>query len=329
MELLTNSRLKSFRACQRMHHLRYDLGVRAVADAETLAFGTAIHAALEAWWLAVQACAESPLAAALAALSIPDAFAAARAEVMVIAYDTRWLAWARRCEVLAVEAEFRLPLWNPSRTATSRTYELAGKMDVLIRLPEDEGRHITIVEHKTSSEDASPGSRYRARLTMDGQVSMYFDGADALGYPAEACIYDVLGKPSIKPLKATPVEARKYTKDGRLYANQREADETVEEYRARLMEWAAEHHLDAMQHAEIVRLDGELDEHREDVWNLATQMREGAAKGRAPRNPDACERYGRLCELFPVCTGVASIDDPALYQRGPAHPELTPATEAA
>lgn len=326
MELLTNSRLKSFRACQRMHHLRYDLGVRAVADAESLAFGTAIHAALEAWWLAVQARAESPLAAALAALSLPDPWAAVRAEIMVIAYDTRWLEWARRCEVIAVEAEFRLPLWNPARSATSRTYELAGKMDALIRLPADEGSRIAVVEHKTSSEDASPGSRYRARLTMDGQVSMYFDGADALGYPAEACVYDVLRKPTIKPLLATPIEARKFTKDGRLYATQRDRDESLEEYRARLLEWAAEHHTDAMQHAEIVRLDGELDDHREDVWNLATQMREAATKGRAPRNPDACERYGRLCDYFAACTGTASIDDPALYQRGEVHPELAPAT---
>jgi hypothetical protein len=47
---------------------------------------------------------------------------------------------------------------------------------------------------------------------MDGQVSTYFDGAASLGLDVAGCIYDVIGKPGIRPLQATPVEARKYTK---------------------------------------------------------------------------------------------------------------------
>ena len=37
---------------------------------------------------------------------------------------------------------------------------------------------------------------------------------------------------------------------------------------------------------------------------------------------DACVRFGRTCAYFPVCSGEASLDDPALYQKSPLHPEL-------
>ena len=41
-----------------------------------------------------------------------------------------------------------------------------------------------------------------------------------------------------------------------------------------------------------------------------------------PRNPDACARYGRMCDLFDVCSGRAPIDDEIRFPRGRAHPEL-------
>jgi hypothetical protein len=45
---------------------------------------------------------------------------------------------------------------------------------------------VLVVEHKTSSEDVTPGSFYWSRLRMDGQVSVYFDGARALGTTSRA-----------------------------------------------------------------------------------------------------------------------------------------------
>ena len=36
-----------------------------------------------------------------------------------------------------------------------------------------------------------------------------FDGAAALGHDVAGCLYDVICKPGLRPLKATPVEARK------------------------------------------------------------------------------------------------------------------------
>jgi hypothetical protein len=73
---------------------------------------------------------------------------------------------------------------------------------------------------------------------------------------------------------------------------------------------------------EVVRLEGELDEARADIWAIAKELREDELEGRAPRNPDACERFGRMCSFFDVCTGAASLDDPSSSVASDVHPEL-------
>lgn len=364
LPILTSSRLKSFRSCQRQHHYRYDLGYRPVSDSETLAFGSLMHDTLEAYWNARRPGATTPpLAAALAQLpGTLDPYVRARAEAMLAGYAVAWDAI--ECEVLGVEVEFRLPLINPESGAPSRTWQLGGKLDVVVRLAD--GR-TAIIEHKTTSEDASAGSTYRSRLTLDGQVSAYFDGAAALGHVADVCIYDVLVKPKQRPSKATPVEDRQYTQPksracklcgkktappaphrdeetgtdcvdgrvitdagGRLYANQRLEDETPEEYRARCVEAIIADPNAYFQRVEVVRLAVERDEYAFDVWQLGRQIREAEIAKRAPRNPDACFRYGTECEFWPVCSGTASIDDVTRYRRvDPEHPHEELAAQSA
>lgn len=253
-----------------------------------------------------------------------DPFDLARAEVMLRGYDARW--GGDTYEVIAVEREFRAPLVNPDTGAASRTFTLGGKLDVLVREIGGRGRNL-VIEHKTTSEDACAGSDYIKRLRLDAQVSIYFDGAASVfDGDVDGCIYDVLVKPGIRPHSATPAESRKYTKDGRLYANQRENDETPAEFRARLIERVTASPDDHYVRAEVVRLDGELDDARRDAWELGREMRESELAGRFPRNPDACVRYGRTCEFFGVCTGEARIDNPAEFTKQErAHAELSDA----
>lgn len=315
--LLTASRLKDARACQRLHHLRYGLGYRPLEDAAVLRFGTLVHAGLEAWW---KAQGDERLEAALAAITgEADAYERVRAEVMLHGYHLRWSA--EPYEVLAVEASFDAPLRNPATGRTSQTWRLAGKVDAIVRDRRD-GRTL-LVEHKTSSEDVGPGSDYWKRLRMDGQVSVYFEGARALDFQVDACLYDVLAKPGLRPAKATAPEARKYRKDGALYAGQREVDETPEEFHARLVESIAAEPHRYFQRGEVVRLDGEVDDALWDVWQMGQQLREAELAERAPRNPDACLRYGRACSFFGVCSGEASLDDATRFTRSTeVHPEL-------
>ena len=248
-----------------------------------------------------------------------DPYVRARAEAMLAGYDAFWTL--EGFEALEVERSFRLPLINPESGHPSRTWELGGTVDGIVRGAD--GR-VWVLEHKTTSEDAGPGSAYRRRLAMDGQVSQYIEGAAALGYEVAGVLYDVLVKPDLRPLRATPPEQRKYTRPTkadptpRLYAAQRDRDETPAEYGARVVDAivAAPHRYFAR--LEVVRLEHEREDWRFDVWQLAEQMRASARTGRAPKNPDACFRYGTPCAFFDACTGASSLDDPTRFVRAPA-----------
>lgn len=310
-DLITNSRLKTARGCAREHQLRYGLGYRSRHTDDALRFGDMIHVALEAWWR--NRWSENRVTLAIAALGKEaDPFERARAEAMILGYEAKW--GDARLDPIAVEVEFAGDMVNPDTGKPSRTWRIAGKLDVLA-LDMDTGR-VVIIEHKTSSEDVSLGSPYWRRLRMDSQVSLYFDGAALLGHPAEACIYDVLAKPGQKPLKATPLEARKYRKkDGALYENQREHDETPDEYRERIINAIAEAPDAYYARGEVVRLESELADARYDVWSTAKTIRDNDLANRHPRNPDACIRYGRTCSFFDVCSGAASLDDAERFER--------------
>lgn len=318
--LLTVSRMKEARLCQRAHHYRYGLGYRPRRQSEELRFGDLVHRGLEQWWLA-GADPEARITNALAAVACEDPFEQVRAEEMILGYDARW--GDEPLEAIFVECQFVGPVVNPTTGAHSKTWRLAGKLDVLAR--NTQTGHVHIIEHKTSAEDISTGSAYWKRLRLDAQVSVYFDGADMLGHPAESCIYDVLAKPGLRPKKATSAEARKYKADGTLYANQRDTDESVDEYRARVREAIAAAPDDYFARGEIVRLEDERADALHDVWDIGRQLREAELAGRYPRNPEACIRFGRSCSFFGVCCREEQIDDPALFEKlENVHPELQP-----
>ena len=302
LALLTASRMRSYRACARQHLYQHVQGYRPVRDADALTFGTAAHTLLERWWLG-----ERDVPALLR--SIPptlDSFARMRLGAMLVGYHARWQdeGW----ETLAVEREFTLPLINPSTGASSRTWQLAGKVDAIARAPD--GR-VWVIEHKTTSEDCSPGSSYRQKLVLDGQVSQYIEGANALGYDVAGVIYDILAKPALRPLGVT---------------QKRTAPETLAAHFTRLCASIAEDPARYYQRAEVVRFEEERQEYRFDVWQLGELMRESARTGRAPRNPDACDRYGSKCAFWDVCTRQASLDDTSRFRRSAPSPELAQPT---
>jgi hypothetical protein len=316
LEILTNSRFKAFRACKRKHHLRYERGIRPVKEDEDLRFGSLVHALLEHFWLSLlfgTARADGSVLDRLdeitAEIAATDPFDREKAYALLDAYAQHWRDDG--LVPIAVEAEFFCPLRNPDSGQVSRVWMLGGKLDVVVRKLSGA---LALMEHKTSSEDISQGSMYWRRRRMDGQVSIYFAGARALGYDVEECIFDVIGKPPLRPLKATPPEARRFTKDGRLDARQRLEDETPEQYGARCAEWITENEHKCFVREPIVRLERELLENERDLWQEAKTMRDAEISGRNPRNVDACDLYRKTCEFFEVCSGGASADDTALFK---------------
>lgn len=330
IQVITKSRLAIYGQCQRLHDLEYVRGYRPVVESESMAWGSLIHAGLESWWKAYQRgeplLALSDAEAAMAtyraahAAAIDDA-AYARAEVLIIAYDARWAASMAEYEVIGVEVEFVATI--PGR----KRLRVAGKLDALIRRRSD--GVVMFVEHKTSGADLSLGSTYWQRLRMDPQISIYFAGTRELGHDPNGCIYDVIVRPDQRPLKATPVEVRKYTKatakePSRLYANQRENDETIAEFRERLANAIAPAPEMYFARETIVRLESEIEESQRDVEELALQIRSGPQTGVSPRNPNACFLYNRACPFLSACDGTASLDDDTKYRKAERqHEELS------
>jgi hypothetical protein len=320
--LLTASRLKTARACQRLHRFEYVEGYRPNADASAMRFGSLCHAGLEAWLRAADIPPSDRLDAMLAALAVEaDPFDRARAEALLTGYHFRWVEEPMR--VLAVEVKFETDLRNPESGRASRTWRLGGKLDGVVEVESEQG----IMEHKITSEDMGPGTTYWSRLRLDGQVSTYFRGAEALGFDPAWCLYDVLKRPAQRPYKATAPEAVKLKKDGTPYAGTRLMDETPAEFKTRVMDAIAEAPADYYARGRVVRLAREMDEAMADTWQTAQILHENELRGFAPRNVDACVRFNRACPFLPVCAGEASLSDSTLYRKiETVHPELADAS---
>jgi len=315
--------MRAFRDCARLHRLKYVEGWRPSREAEALRFGTLFHRGLEAWWIAwgrgePAAALESALAAV--AGHGADSFEQAKVEELLRGYDEAWAVDAVQYEVLGVEACFEAPLLNPETWRPSATWRLSGRVDLLLRRRIDD--RVMVCEHKTTSESLEdPAAPYWTKLQMDHQISAYIIGAEALGHQPTDVLYDVALRPQQKPLQATPKESRKYTKDGRLYANQRDRDETPAEYRARVRAAIQENPARFFQRRMVPRTESQLRDFLADAWQQGAAMRLSERLGHAPRNPDACHRFG-TCSFWQVCsTGLAPADFPHEYER---HEDVNP-----
>lgn len=319
---LTNSRMKTARRCKKEHDFYYNQGFRSLTESDATRFGDLIHKSLEAWYRSpdnserfdrAMAALEDARVAKAATRQPVDPYDLAKARALIAGYHVRWID--EPYEVLAVEVEFSgAPLVNPDTGEASTRFARAGKIDVLLRDLRD--GDLVVMDHKTSGENVAPGSPYWTRLRIDHQVSTYFDGANFLGYGMPArWVHDVLAKPGIRPLKATPADKIKVKKNGEPYAGQRLADETPDEYFARVAESIAEDPAGYYIRGAVVRLEKDMERFRRDVWEAAEEIAESIDRKRHPRNPDACERYSSTCAFFAACTGEADIDDPVKFRR--------------
>lgn len=331
LRTVTNSEITTRRRCAREHFYAYILCMRPVEDVEALRFGTAWHLVMELYW------AGHPIDVAIAGglTRLTDPFERAKLRVLLMGYVARWGEELMN-EVVAVEQEFRARIVNPETGIASRLYQLGGKLDVVLTR--------RFVEHKTTSEDIGFGSVYWRVLTLNSQVSTYHAGARALGHEVDACIYDVVRKPSKRPTQVPIVEdgakvvldangERVRVKNGNKWRETGDAekgyvlqtrDETPEEYQARLAEDVAQSPDKYFQRGEVVRLEDEERESMLDIYNAVKSMHIDTTADRHPRNSDACRRYGRICPYFSVCCREASLNDSTRFVRVEnRHQELT------
>jgi len=327
LAVLTNSALACFRRCPREYQFRYVMLRRPRRASEALRFGTFFHIGLNAWWgepgeqtLKLAAAVQAIRSRAEERAEDADPFELVKAEELLLGYTARW--GDENFVTLAVERQFEMPLVNPATGAASRTYRVEGKIDVIVR--DLASGKLRTVEHKTTSKDISVGADYwRLVSAMDPQVSTYQPGARAAGFDVDDTLYDVIRKVGLRPKLATPEESRRYTKKGILDARQRLTDETPEEFRERVREDITENPAKYFARGPVVRLEHDEQSHAGDVWQTAWMMRESVNANRFPRSPNACERFGRLCDYFAVCSGEGSIHDDIRFRTSEtAHEEI-------
>ena len=289
--LLTHSRLACFRACPRRHLYRYEYGLRPDVDAEPLRVG-------KAFALAVETDAKGEDVEAALAGQVEDPFELALVAAMFAAHKERWANEPPE-EHIAAELPFEIALLNPETGHPTPVWRLAGRLDRIVRLAD--GR-LALKEYKTTSRDFTPGADYWLRLQLDMQLSLYLLAARELGYDLATILYDLTRRPLLRPLKATPAEVRKFTKTGALYANQRDLDETPDEYAARVAASLAADPVKSFARIEIARTDSDLDECRGEIWSQQLVIREAQRSGRWWRNPEACvSATGQTCEFLSCC----------------------------
>lgn len=321
LPVLSVTSANRYRSCPRCYYFANVLRRVPRRVVGSRRFGSLFHVGLETWWrkLVAKSLPDDRLDASLASMNDhrgADPYDVAKAGVLMRGYEVVW--GNEELEVLAVEQEFDGELRNPMTGGVSRTFRIGGRMDAIVRRPNGT---VWVVEHKTSSEDIGPGTPYRMRLELDPQVSTYLLGARMLGYNPAGVIYDAIKKPSKEPLKATPVEKRKYTKGSakepsRLHANQRERDETPEEYADRIADElsSANEKESTYQRFEVTLSQEDEYEAAYDVWTTAMQIRESANHRAWPKYTKSCYQYRQWCDYFMVCTKQATIDDEWKFQ---------------
>lgn len=231
-ETVSHTRKVTFRRCRRLHELMYYRGIRPAKVAMQLAIGTVMHLWLEAWFGAQQfgdrprwiphtasiwgpdesrGISEMYLEREFQKLTVRDPYETARLRAMVLAYHLRWRDHDWR--VLTVERPFLAPFrlhehLLPGDYIEHPHYERDGRIDAIIVDSDD---NTWACEHKSHLGALDPDDDYWIKLRSDAQCSDYHVGARALGHDISGIIYDVVCKPDLDPLKATPVDKREMT----------------------------------------------------------------------------------------------------------------------
>mgnify|MGYP001565062169 CR=1 FL=1 len=248
------SRIRTWLECPYKHHVTYTLGWRPTAvPSEAMAFGLAWHSAVERWWLTGEARVPS---------GEPHQTAALR-RTLTRYVERRQEERGARIAELPFEAELE-------------GMAFVGRIDLLLQ----RGGRWWVVEHKTTSEDVTPGAIWWQTLGLDYQPAIYMLAARAMGHDPAGMIYDVLGKPGIRPRRG----------------------ESVDDYGARFAAAATLATREVCVGGD--RLQAALDNVGEIVDNLSCRA----------QNPAACFRFGR-CSMVDHCHYGADLGPPQ-FTRG-------------
>lgn len=311
--LLTHSRMQCGKTCHRKEHFRYELGLRRKRKAVPLRMGAAIHHGIDLWskstdeGVAVfEATAEYAERPAWCHTNEELEDWLTEAEIvrrLLMGYFWRWQDDG--LEIVSSEEVFVLPIINPETGRTTPSFEFAGKWDGIVRLPD--GR-LAVKETKTVGEDIAPDSDYWRRLQMDQQISGYMLAARTKGHDVQTVLYDCIRKPSIRPKNLTKADRTGLASTKTYFGEHFEFPdgqiperETAALFGARLGADMGERPEFYFARVEIPRLQSDIEEFRQELWEMQLDLRNRQKTQRFYRNTSACLTMGK-CEFFEVCT---------------------------
>lgn len=243
-------------------------------------------------------------------------------------YHAKW--GNNQYQPTAVERMVQSELFNPKTNAKSRTFTLAGVLDVVA---EYNGK-ANLIDHKTTSSDIEdPCGPYWENLQIDGQVSHYMLLEWLNARKVDECVWDVVRKPSISPKKLTKAEkalvtsSRKYfdkpISDDTIFALASDDRETLEMYEARLIHDCTKERPNwYFQRRTIPRLDAEILEYAGELWDHCQDIIHTRATERHLRNPGACFTYSTPCKFLGLCSGRDRPDSQKWQKKVCVHNEL-------
>lgn len=327
-QLLTHSRQDCFKTCRRKALFAYELGIRRDTDSKALRMGSAFHAALEQ--LGHGKSIDDSLEAVHDAYGItPDMvpqeeWDIERETVVRIACGYAWRWQDSGIEYLAAEQSFELPLINLETGKATPIWNIAGKIDGIIKL--HDGR-LAVLETKLLGDDIGPDSFLWRRMRRDHQVSIYVNAARRLGYPVDAVLYNVARKPTIKPTSVPELDDQKQKivldeRGERVYNNNGSPKQTAstefgwvvqsrpmtaEEWGDKLNEDIAVRPEFYFHRQEIARMDDDLIECDRELWDIQRDIRNAQKENRWFRtvNRNTCEfcAYDAICDRKDIGPG--------------------------
>ncbi len=154
----------------------------------------------------------------------PEKWAVERAKLLYGAAGYRWYYSEQPLNTVLREYEFDTPI--PSETGRAiPNLNVVGFVDKVVELENCCG----IIEHKTTSSQIDPDSKYWGHLSLDTQTTLYLyimrmlqnqGKLPELTKPISSLYYDVFKKPGISPKMLTMGDSKKFVEDG-MYFNQK------------------------------------------------------------------------------------------------------------
>ena len=270
----------------------------------------------------------------------PDDKSRAMARGLMRGYHARWQHEPELA--ISIEEEFRVKIYNfrSKRMSTSRTFEVAGKVDVLCK------RHdkTFVMDHKTTSDDiVDPDSTYWRQLAIEGQANLYLLAQHLQGIRVDGAIWDVIKKPGIRPKKIAKADQKailafhKYcgfpvsaVAENHILAFGNENNELYEHRVARLTLDEPEKYF---QRRPLIRLEQEISDYAMELWELARDIIDSRRRvaelaktcyaALPVRNCGSCMNYGRPCEYLGICSGHDTPGSAKWQRRDSVHSELS------